>query len=190
MCADQSPDLLDAVAPSMQSLLGLADAARSLGDSGLPLANSRAMAELAAEATLENAQLREPIHSAHSLLGVAAFAAGDHLRNYARLFASQPVPVYSHLVLARACLDACSFVFWLGEPQISAKCRAQRYLVSRVHNAKQKRRSPIPAIREKGKEIIREVREGCDAAGWRFLPRLENNESPQVEGEEMPALRI
>lgn len=55
----------------------------------------------AAEAGVANPHLKEPIEAAHSLARIFAFAATDHLRNYARLFDSQPVSVYSHLVVAR-----------------------------------------------------------------------------------------
>ena len=142
-----TPDLVEVVAPTVGALTQLADSAQKMAGVGLPAANSTAMAEIAAEKLLVSTHLREPIHAAHSQSGLLAFAATDHLRNYARLFASQPVPVYSHLVLARACFDACRVAFWLSEPGIGAVRRAQRYLVLRLENAKQQKRSPIDDVR-------------------------------------------
>lgn len=144
------------------------------------------MAELAEEARLVNDHLAEPIHAAHSLARILAFAATDHLGNYARLFDSQPVPVYSHLVVARACLDACSLAYWLGEPDVGAERRAQRYVAMRLFNAKQQKRSPIGQVKEKAKEILEDARAGVTAAKWPFHPHWSKNENPRVADEAVP----
>ena len=180
-------DLVEAVAPTVRAVLALTDAAQTAAGIGLPSADSAAMAEVAAEPPLVNAHLREPIHAAHSLSAILAFAAGDHLRNYARLFASQPVPVYSHLVVARACLDACSVAFWLNEPGIGAERRVQRYLVLRLDNAKQQKRSPLVVSKDKAKEIIEEVRLGVAEAGWALQAHLNDGNSPRVAAEALPS---
>lgn len=187
MSTERVPDdLVEFVAPTVDVLLRLADAAQRLGGVGLPSAESRAMVEIAAEAALLNDHLAEPIHAAHSVSGILAFAATDHLRNYARLFESQPVPVYSHLVLARACLDACRVAFWLSEPEIGPMRRAQRYVVLRLDNAKQQKRSPLDEPRAKAKQIIEEVRLGVATARWPLQAHLNDAKSPRVGYEELP----
>ena len=186
----REPDLVEFVAPTVRVLCELADAGQALGAAGLPDAGSIAMDELAAEAVLENDDITEPIHGAHSISGLVAFAATDHLRNYARLFESQPVPVYSHLVLARACLDACSLARWISEPGIGPTRRAQRYLVLRLHNAKQQKRSPLVAPKVKAGSIVEEVRRGVAAAGWPLQANMNNGKSPLIGAEEIPKTKV
>jgi len=175
-------DFLSYVAPLREVLLELADAAQALGEpASIPAADSRAMAEIAEVARYDGDLWTDSISSALSIAGIVRFAATDHLRGFGRLFADQPVPVYSHLVLARACLDACASVSWLSATSITATARVQRYHVARLMNAKELKRSPIQTSKHKGKAIQTNVVAGAAELGWNAFkdhPRIGNEEAP------------
>lgn len=184
------PNLIQALQPTAAALHGLADAGQALAQPGLPDPASQAMAEIAAEADLPGiGLLGEPVESAHSVANLLAFAATDHLRNFARLFEGEPVPVFSHLVLTRACLDAAGVANWLGQPSIGVERRAQRYVVHRLANAKQMKRSPVADAKAKAASIRQEVGAGCLAAGWALQAHMNDGQSPRVGDEEQPTAR-
>lgn len=163
----------------------LTDAAQALAPpSGLPGVSSRAMAERAEESTFTNPHWEEPVRASHAVGGVVAFAATDHLRSFGGLFSSEPVPVYSHLVLARAALDAAGLAYWLADTGIDTKTRIMRYSVTRLMNAGQFDRSPLPD----GKDHARRVRDSVDAGavanGWTISRR-----TGRVGTEEPPRTR-
>jgi len=160
-------ELVPYLEPMRQVLTELVDAALDLApSSGIPAADSKAMAELYEEAKLENGHWTQPVRAAHSAAGVLRFAAGDHIRSYVRLFGGLPVPVYSHLVTARCCLDACGVALWLGAADTSAMIRVKRYQVMRMMNADQLKRAPVPAWKEHGKANIDNVIAGAREHGW------------------------
>jgi len=184
-------DVVQAVRPMTETLLRVDDAGQELASgTKYPDAGSTAMMELANEQKLQgSAVLGEPIQMAHSMGGVLAFASADHIRNYALSFQSNPVPVYSHLVVARACLDACSVSAWLSEDEIGVVRRAQRALVVRISSAKQLKRSPIPEVKQRGKAIRDQCIAGAAAAGWQCETNWKSDASPEVGGERLPSAK-
>lgn len=161
------PDLTEYLAPTCAVLTELTDAAQALAPpSGLPAADSKAMTERAEEATFINEHWEEPVRSAHAVAGVLTFAATDHVRNYGKHFHAEPVPVYTHLVTARAALDAAGVAYWMADCGIGTEARVQRYAVSRFMSAEQYDRSPMPGAKEQAKKIVANVRAGATAHGW------------------------
>lgn len=169
--ADSNPDedqrLLDYLRPLCDVMLELVDGAQELGgEHGLPAADSMAVAEIAEEPKYINEHWTGPVRGAHTTAGIVRFAAGDHVRSFARLFLDQPVPVFSHLVLARASLDACGNAYWLSDTKAGVEGRIQRYQVHRMLNAKELKKSPLTAPKAKGKEALDLVVNGANLLGW------------------------
>lgn len=176
-------DLASHLEPMVTVMLELVDAALDLAPpSGLPAADSQAMAERAVEDKYANEHWPEPVRAAHAVTGVLVFAAGDHIRSYARLFASEPVPVYTHLAIARAALDAAGTAYWLADTGISDETRIMRYEVTRLMSAVECKRSPMPSAKAKSQEIVDNVRAGAAPHGWtvnRSNPHCGNQEEPR-----------
>ncbi|HWS47437.1 MAG TPA: hypothetical protein VN636_16360, partial [Acidimicrobiia bacterium] len=86
------------------------------------------MAELAVEDTYSGTWNPHPVQTAHSLAAMRLWAAEDHALAMCRLLQSEPVPVYGHVVLARAALEAAVLAGWLSEPSIGAKARVERLM--------------------------------------------------------------
>jgi len=104
--SEATDDIVPVLEHLMDSLEGLANAAEVLAGSGMALADSPAMTELAREADITADDWDEPVHAAHTNAGILRFAATDAVRQFTRLFRSQPVPVYAHLSVARAGLES------------------------------------------------------------------------------------
>jgi hypothetical protein len=68
---------------------------------------------------------------------MTVMAASDYGHCYASLFdASQDrAPVYGHLAIARAALEACVVSSWLNEPGIEPLERAKRAYCERTYSA-------------------------------------------------------
>jgi hypothetical protein len=176
-------ELVSQLVPMCQAIIELTDAAMALAPpSGLPAAESKAMAERAEESPLRNEHWTEPVRAAHSMSGVLRFAATDHFRNYARLFVTEPVPVYSHLVLARAALDASGMTYWLSDCGISAPTRVMRHQTLRLMNAAELDKSKVGDAKATAKRSRANVMAGAQANGWaafRKNPRCCTEEKPR-----------
>jgi hypothetical protein len=160
-------DLTVHLKPMCTALAELTDAAQGLAPpSGLPAADSKAMLERSEEHTYLNPHWDEPVRGAHAVGGVLAFAATDHMRSFGQLFATEPVPVYSHLVLARAALDAAGMAYWVADTGTGTKTRIMRYGVTRLMNAAQYDRSPVPDAKDLAKRIRDSVDLGSADNGW------------------------
>lgn len=159
-------DIVPVLQPLMDSLEGLASATEVLAGSGMALADSPAMAELSHEAEIMADDWDEPVHSAHSNAGILRFAATDAVRQFTRLFRSQPVPVYAHLAVARAGLESAALSYWAIERGIGSTARAQRYQAIRLRNAREMKRSPIDDFKAQGARLNTQVRAQCTKRGW------------------------
>ena len=167
----------------MDGLKGMADAAHLLAGTGGTLANSPAMSEIAHEPQIIGEDFDEPVHAAHSNASILRFASTDSVRQFARLFDSQPIPVYSHLAVARSGLECAALSFWLIDRRIDVKTRVQRYQLIRLHNAKQMQQSPIPEYGEQGKRLRTKVREQCSTRSWQVIA---NEKNIEVEHQRVP----
>lgn len=75
-----------------------------------------------------------PVRDTHTFGGMTLFAATDYARCYADLFTGDRAPVYGHLVLARAALEACVISSWLNEPAIETDERVRRGLCELIYS--------------------------------------------------------
>jgi hypothetical protein len=102
-----------------------------------PAAVSVAMDDLANEARYA-ARCGEnwlgPIRDTQTFGGMTLVAATDYGRRYADLFTGERAPVYGHLVVARAGLEACVISSWLNDPRIETAERIKRGLCELVYS--------------------------------------------------------
>ena len=100
------------------------------------------MREIAGEADTYRHQSgwNHPITDTHTLGALTLFAACDYTRGFANAVEAEPVPVYAHLVLVRAALEACVVSAWLNEPGIAHIERIKRGLCEQLYSALELRR--------------------------------------------------
>lgn len=185
MQATGSEEFRQALAPTIGAVRDLGDAVNErAGRYGhQPSASSRAMEEVAVEATFaaRSGGWQEPIRDTHTFGGMTLTAAADFARSFAALIDADPMPVYGHLVVARSVFDACVVAAWLNEPKADVTERVKRGLCELLYNAM---------------ELVRLDLEGEDAAdrhdywkaraadlGWTV--KVSNNK-PVVDGTSRP----
>jgi hypothetical protein len=122
---EQDGDVIPALALLMELLRELANAGEELTEAGLPVAHSKAIEERAAGTAARSADFGETVYAAHSAAAVQRFAATDHLRQFAKMFQTAPVPVYSHLCVERSSLETAALSYWFTEPGIGADARVR-----------------------------------------------------------------
>jgi len=139
MQATGSDAFRQALAPTIGAVRDLADAvSERAGQCGHhPGASSRAMGEIAAEATFaaRSGGWNEPIRDTHTFGGMTLTAAADFARSFAVLIDADSTPVYGHLVVARSVFDACVVAAWLNDPKADATERVKRGLCEQLYNA-------------------------------------------------------
>lgn len=139
MQATGSEAFRQALAPTIGAVRGLADAvSERAGQCGHhPSASSRAMEEIAAEATFaaRSGGWNEPIRDTHTFGGMTLTAAADFARSFAVLIDADSTPVYGHLVVARSVLDACVVAAWLNDPKADVTERVKRGLCEQLYSA-------------------------------------------------------
>jgi hypothetical protein len=139
MQAEGSEAFRQALAPTISALRDLADAVseRAALHGHQPSASSRAMEEIAVEATFaaRSGGWDQPIRDTHTFGEMTLVAAADYARSFAVLIDADSTPVYGHLVVARSMLDACVVASWLNEPQADATERVKRGLCEQLYNA-------------------------------------------------------
>jgi hypothetical protein len=99
----------EAIAPTVNALRAFANAVDDLVERHrLPAAESRAMSEIAAEQALATRSTwTGPISDTHTFGAMTLRAAADYVRGFAELFTADRIPMWAHLVLERAALEAC-----------------------------------------------------------------------------------
>lgn len=108
----------------------------------LPNVESDAMTELSAEPTFAGAWGNQPVRQAHNCGAMLILAAEDFIEAACRLLASEPVPVFGHIVLARSALEACGRGQWLYQPQIGVRSRIARGMTERLYSLAEQQRLP------------------------------------------------
>ena len=144
------------IGPVREALAALLDASDQLRDEwgSLPAADSQAMAELAAGAQFKGSSTwGDPVHAAHNWGQLLVVHTGDCATALVRELSQSATPVYAHVVLARASLEAASRVWWLFEPGIGLRLRVARGMNDRIFGLSQQRRLPLT---EEGRARARE----------------------------------
>jgi hypothetical protein len=95
----------------------------------MPWEDSPAMRELADEPGYkERCSWAGPITDTHMLGRLTLQAAADYVRTFAESFTTESVPMYGHLVVARAALEASVVSWWLSEAAVARDERVKRGL--------------------------------------------------------------
>jgi hypothetical protein len=179
-------EFIEAVADTVNCLRSLADAYQvTRARSGhTPAADSRAMAEIASEQKERAWTWDDAATEAHRAAGFLVFAGLDHLAAYAHLFSSPPVPVYSHLAVARAAVEAFGWAYWLADPdrRIDPAARVKRGQVHALADGRERKRLPGADLKKIGIDIIDRVRAGAPA-GWTVVC---NDRQVRVGDVELP----
>lgn len=116
------------------------DSRQDLGFTPGPEAD--ALAELEQQATFAGVWDSAPIDTAASHVGLLLVAGEDAMRTYAHAIVAEDTPLYAHLPIARAGIEALAMAAWLGEPRIGAKERVRRSINERIYSAIQQERLP------------------------------------------------
>jgi hypothetical protein len=180
-------EFADVMRPGTMALHGLADTFISMNERHgyIASSSSRAMAEIAEEARFSSRAWPEPAHNAHTMTGMLNRAGVDHAASFAHLFSSGPIPVYAHLVVARAALEAFAWAYWLGDPSIDVEHRIKRSKVWQLADAQQLRRLGVPDQKLRGDRIKARVRGGAPK-GWSIIC---NDKTISVGGETQPTTK-
>ena len=177
-----------AMAPTVEVIRTVTDGIKSASErhSNLPGLDSVALRDLAAQESGTIVKPQEwdvPIGDAQTLGSVDLMAATDAARCYGELFSGTRAPLYGHLTLARACLEACVVSAWLSDPKISPTERQRRALVELIYSAKEVKRLGV----EEGDIADERIALWIGVAtelGW----DVSKDTKPQVGGSGRPAM--
>jgi len=129
----------EAMATTVDTLRVFSDAVRGVAPrhGHQPSATSRGMAEIAAEAHdySKRSAWTTPITDTHTFGAMTLFAASDYVGTFAAAIDATPTPVYGHLAVARAALEACVVAAWLNDPDLGVPQRVKRGLCEQLYNA-------------------------------------------------------
>jgi hypothetical protein len=145
-----------------------------------------AMSDLAAEAKFANRfgeDWTAPVRDTHTFGGMTILAATDYGHCYAEMFAGNRAPVFGHLVVARAALEACVISAWLNDPTVETEERIKRGLCELFYSTWEVNRL----------EIDVEGAAANEAAYRRIASRFEwevrnNRGKPVVDGTQRPSI--
>jgi hypothetical protein len=161
------------IGPVREALAALLDASDQLREErgSLPAADSQAMAELAAGAQFKGSSTwGDPVHAAHNLGQLLVVHTGDCARALVRELSQSATPVYAHVVLARASLEAASRAWWLFEPGIGLRLRVARVINDRIFGLSQQGRLPLPEeYRAQARERLNELFAEAARLGFRTV---------------------
>ena len=139
------------VAGMAETVSAMRELCRAAGDASgrhghQPSARSVAMADIAREAryiAMWGDNWPTPVQDAHTFGGMTLTAATDFGLCYADLFDGERAPVYGHLALARAGLEACVVSSWLTDPRSDTEERLKRALCEQIYSGWEMRRLSI-----------------------------------------------
>lgn len=117
--------------------------------------------------------------------GMTLQAATDYVRGLAELFDSSHPPVYAHLTLARAALEASVVSAWLSEPGITTLDRIKRGLSEFLYSAREVKDldlGPDAAAKVAWWSAVAESFE-WEVAGARGRPTIDGTRRPRIGTE-------
>jgi hypothetical protein len=145
-----------------------------------------AMSDLQAEAKFA-ARLGEdwldPVRDTQTFGGMTLTAATDYGQCYAQLFTGGRAPVFGHLVVARAGLEASVISSWLNDPQIETEERIKRGLCELVYSTSEVRRLGIDG--ENVAANMAPYTRMASALGWGIRDR---RGKPEIGGTQRPSI--
>lgn len=167
-----------------RDLLGvMIEASRSLrgGDDGaVPAADSSAMRDLAEEATLSRPGLAEPVRTLFTLASFGLQSVEDHARSMCTLLEERAqVPVYSHVVLARAAAENAGRVFWLVSGS-STRVRVARAMNDQLYSLRYLARLPQETHRTNPNRRQTEILDAAEDLGFTLVNRFVEEDRPSA----------
>lgn len=180
-------EMREALAPSAALLREVAGFAMHLDQKNAftPTPRSAAMREIDEEQRTyrKRSIWSAPIFDTHTLGSTSLLAAGDFTEAYASLLAADKVPVFGHLAVARAALEACVVAHWLNEPSITTLERIRRGLAEKMYSAHEMRR--FSGTRPRAVEVINEIKQVAASFGWKVSG---NKQVAAIDGIGRPSL--
>lgn len=185
---------MDAVDPFYAHIGPVRDVIRELTEQGRatrerwnakPDAESQGMAEYAVEADYLGVWGEQPVVTTVTSAGFLLFAAEDHLRSMAAMFDSDPAPVFGHLVLARAALEAAARARWLLVGSIGVRGRVSRGLANRAQDLENQIKFGVRDETWDPVAKLSELQSAAEAGGFARRSKKDN----VVLHEEVPGYR-
>jgi hypothetical protein len=189
----ESADFAEKMAETVSVMKGLAlTIAGAPGRNGhLAHASSVGMSDLAAQGVLQRRcpQWEGPVGDSYSIGAMTLIAASDYGHGYASLFeVSERAPVFAHLALTRAGLEACVVSIWLNDPRIDTERRVKRGLCEQLYSTWEVGRLTIDDEQQRRIAGAKAFWQGCaDAFGWEIS---NNRGKPVVGGEQRPSMPV
>jgi hypothetical protein len=159
----------------------------------VPWDGSPAIRELADEPGYqERCSWTGPFTDTHMLGGLTLQAAADYVRTFAESFKTQSVPIYGHLVVARAALESSVVSWWLSEAAIARDERVKRGLSEFLYSASEVFRLKI---RADGGEQVKGWTAYATELGWAATDyegkpwKPGSRGTPRVDGVERPSIQ-
>jgi hypothetical protein len=149
------------IAPLRDSLDRLLDLTEATAErwGQMPSAESPAMREIANEAPYNGPEPwgDQPVQSTFNTAGLQIAGAIDCARAIITLLRADRTPIFSHTVLARACLEHAGLVWLLLEPAIGVERRIARGMNERLFALHQQKRLPLDEEEQGEKRTRREA---------------------------------
>jgi hypothetical protein len=174
----------DAMKPTVDGLTAFANAVEDLEQRSRPPAvKSRAMSEIAAEQALgERSDWNDPLSVTHGNGALTLRAAADYVRGFAQVFTGdERMPMWTHLVLARAALEASVISAWLSDPGAEPLERMKRGLVEQLYSAREVERLKLPGSMPTKESWLKVAADLGWAVKW-------SNRKPVVDGVTRPSI--
>jgi hypothetical protein len=129
-----------------------------------PHVDAPAMRELSDEQDYaRRSGMDAPITLTHSLGGLTLTAATDYVRSFAAPFTTERMPLYGHLVEARAALESATVCWWLNEPGVARDERVKRGLSEFIYSAVEVRQLKL---HDKSKQHLKDWLGFAANLGW------------------------
>jgi len=178
----------EAMAPTVSVLTDLSTTAieASARHGNLPSADSMAMRDLEVDEKTYGGRSSwdRPLADTQSLGAMTLVAAADYGHSYAELFSGSRTPVYGHLVVARAALEACVISAWLSDCEIDPTERVRRGLSELIYSAWEVHRLKVPEFGDT-EVSVRRWEEVARLFNWEVKP---DRRAPVVDGTKRPLI--
>jgi hypothetical protein len=132
-----------------------------------------------------------PFGDTHLLGSLTLRAATDYVRMFAEAFNAAATPLYGHLVLARAALEASVVCWWLSEPGIARDERLKRGLSEYVYSAVEEQRLKLATD---AWDHVEAMIERATRLGWTVTDfegnawKKKSRGTPRVDGVTRPSV--
>lgn len=172
-----------AITPTITVLRALTTVVDEISDR-FPDPDSQGFRELEAEQQFrDRSNWQNPIADTHTFGRITLRAAADQARTFAEAFDAPRPPLYGHLAVARAALEASVVAAWLNEPGIAYLDRVKRGMCERLYSASEVNQLGIQA----GADTTLAQYE-ADAISFGWQSSFDDAGKPSVDGMSRPSI--